>query len=103
MQKTSDLRIADKRKKFCKHLLSDQPISQESSETVFQARKLFKILNKKDSKLAVVVGPCSIHDTSAAMDYAQRLKEESLKYKDQLLIIMRVYLKQNYCRLERTY
>ena len=96
MQKTSDLRIADRQELIsASTLLSDQPISQESSETVFQARKSFsKILNKKDSRLAVVVGPCSIHDTSAAMDYAQRLKEESLKYKDQLHIIMRVYFEK---------
>ena len=96
MQKTSDLRIADRQEVIsASTLLSDQPISQESSETVFQARKSFsKILNKKDSRLAVVVGPCSIHDTSAAMDYAQRLKEESLKYKDQLHIIMRVYFEK---------
>ena len=96
MQKTSDLRIADRQEVIsASTLLSDQPISQESSETVFQARKSFsEILNKKDSRLAVVVGPCSIHDTSAAMDYAQRLKEESLQYIDQLHIIMRVYFEK---------
>ena len=96
MQKTSDLRIADRQEVIsASTLLSDQPISQESSETVFQARKSFsEILNKKDSRLAVVVGPCSIHDTSAAMDYAHRLKEESLQYKDQLHIIMRVYFEK---------
>ena len=96
MQKTSDLRIADRQEVIsASTLLSDQPISQESSETVFQARKSFsEILNKKDSRLAVVVCPCSIHDTSSAMDYAHRLKEESLQYKDQLHIIMRVYFEK---------
>ncbi len=96
MHKTSDLRIADRQEVIsASTLLSDQPISKKSSETVYEARESFsKILNKKDHRLAVVVGPCSIHDTSAAMDYAQRLKEESLNYKDQLHIIMRVYFEK---------
>tara|TARA_Y100000748_G_C15450128_1_gene470611 strand:- start:257 stop:1306 length:1050 start_codon:yes stop_codon:yes gene_type:complete len=96
MHKTSDLRISDRQEVIsASTLLSDQPISNLSSETVHQAREDFsKILNKKDKRLAVIVGPCSIHDPSAAVDYAQRLKEESLKYKDQLHIIMRVYFEK---------
>ena len=96
MHKTSDLRISDRQEVIsASTLLSDQPISNLSSETVHQAREDFsKILNKKDKRLAVIVGPCSIHDPSAAVDYAQRLKEESLRYKDQLHIIMRVYFEK---------
>lgn len=96
MHKTSDLRISNRQEVIsASSLLSDQPISKESSETVYQARENFsKILNKEDRRLSVVVGPCSIHDTSAAMDYAERLKEESLNYEDQLQIIMRVYFEK---------
>ena len=96
MHKTSDLRISDRQEVIsASSLLSDQPISKESSETVYQARENFsKILNKEDHRLSVVVGPCSIHDTSAAMDYAERLKEESLNFEDQLQIIMRVYFEK---------
>lgn len=96
MHKTSDLRIADRQEVIsASTLLSDQPISKEASETVYNARKSFsEILSKRDNRLAVVVGPCSIHDTAAAIDYAQRLKEESLDYKDQLHIIMRVYFEK---------
>jgi len=96
MHKTSDLRISDRQEVIsASSLLSGQPISKESSETVYQARENFsKILNKEDHRLSVVVGPCSIHDTSAAIDYAGRLKEESLNYKDQLQIIMRVYFEK---------
>ena len=78
MQKTSDLRIAGRQEVVsASSLLSEQPISVISSETVFSARKEFsEILNKKDNRLAVVVGPCSIHDTDAAMEYANLLLAE---------------------------
>lgn len=54
------------------------------------------ILHKKDPKdrLLVVVGPCSLHDTEAAMDYAKRLLVLKEKYADELLIVMRAYLEK---------
>ena len=75
MQKTSDLRISGRQEVIsASTLLSDQPISEKSSETVFNARQSFSdIIYKKDKRLAVVVGPCSIHDTDAAMEYANLL------------------------------
>ena len=78
MQKTSDLRISGRQEVIsASSLLAEQPISEVSSETVFNARKEFsEILYKKDNRLAVVVGPCSIHDTNAAMEYANLLLEE---------------------------
>ena len=92
MQKTSDLRISGRQEVIsASSLLSEQPISDISSETVFSARREFsEILNKKDNRLAVVVGPCSIHDTEAAMEYANLLLEEKNNLKEELLIIMRV-------------
>ena len=96
MQKTSDLRISGRQEVIsASTLLSAQPISDISSETVFNTRKEFsKILQKKDSRLAVVVGPCSIHDTEAAIEYANLLHEEKNNLKDELLIIMRVYFEK---------
>ena len=96
MQKTSDLRISGRQEVIsASTLLSAQPISNISSETVFNARKEFsKILQKKDNRLAVVVGPCSIHDTEAAIEYANLLLEEKNNLKDELLIIMRVYFEK---------
>ena len=96
MQKTSDLRIAGRQEVVsASSLLSEQPISVISSETVFSARKEFsEILNKKDNRLAVVVGPCSIHDTDAAMEYANLLLAEKNNLKEELLIIMRVYFEK---------
>ena len=96
IQKTSDLRIAGRQEVVsAKSLISEQPISEKSSETVFNARKEFSdVLYKKDERLAVVVGPCSIHDPSAAKEYAELLLNEKNSLKDNLLIIMRVYFEK---------
>jgi len=96
IQKTSDLRIAGRQEVVsAKSLISEQPISEKSSETVFNARKEFSdVLYKKDERLAVVVGPCSIHDPSAAKEYAELLLNEKNNLKDKLLIIMRVYFEK---------
>ena len=96
MQKTSDLRISGRQEVIsASTLLSDQPISEKSSETVFNARQSFSdIIYKKDKRLAVVVGPCSIHDTEAAMEYANLLMKEKDDLADHLLIIMRVYFEK---------
>ena len=96
MQNTSDLRISGRQEVISANsLLSEQPISKASSETVFNARKDFsEILSRNDHRLAVVVGPCSIHDRDAAMEYANLLLEEKNKLKKELLIIMRVYFEK---------
>ncbi len=96
MHKTSDLRISGRQEVIsASSLLNKQPISDISAETVFSARKEFSdILNKKNNRLAVVVGPCSIHDTEAAMEYANLLSEEKKNLNDELLIIMRVYFEK---------
>tara|TARA_B000000565_G_scaffold142107_1_gene107463 strand:- start:1076 stop:2131 length:1056 start_codon:yes stop_codon:yes gene_type:complete len=96
IQKTSDLRIAGRQEVVsAKSLISEQPISEKSSETVFNARKEFSdVLYKTDERLAVVVGPCSIHDPSAAKEYAELLLNEKNNLKDNLLIIMRVYFEK---------
>ena len=96
IQKTSDLRIAGRQEVVsAKSLISEQPISEKSSETVFNARKEFSdVLYKKDERLAVVVGPCSIHDPGAAKEYAELLFNEKNNLKDNLLIIMRVYFEK---------
>ena len=96
MQNTSDLRISGRQEVISANsLLSEQPISKASSETVFNARKDFsEILSRNDNRLAVVVGPCSIHDRDAAMEYANLLLEEKNKLKKELLIIMRVYFEK---------
>jgi len=77
------------------HLKSELPLLGKTLDSVQKAReKIFSILDRKDSRLMVVVGPCSIHDTDAAIDYAKKLKELADKVNDTLYIVMRVYFEK---------
>lgn len=76
-------------------LLALLPCDDEASQTVADARAaLHRILHGQDDRLAVVVGPCSIHDPVAAMDYAQRLRPLREALGGELEIIMRVYFEK---------
>ncbi len=76
-------------------LKEEMPLAGEAQDSVQRARNsVFSILDRKDPRLFVVVGPCSIHDTEAAMDYAHRLKELAEKVKNTLYIVMRVYFEK---------
>jgi 3-deoxy-7-phosphoheptulonate synthase len=71
------------------------PLPVNDAAFVNNSRNTIKaILNGEDKRLLTVVGPCSIHDPIAALEYAQRLYELSEKLKDQLFIIMRVYFEK---------
>lgn len=71
------------------------PMSARAEETVLQGREVLRnILDRKDPRLFIVVGPCSIHDPEAAMDYARRLKELADKVRDTLYLVMRVYFEK---------
>ena len=71
------------------------PLSLPGATFVNESRNTIKsILNGEDKRLLAVVGPCSIHDPLAALEYAQRLVELSEKLQDQLFIIMRVYFEK---------
>ncbi|MGS0726818.1 3-deoxy-7-phosphoheptulonate synthase, partial [Shewanella sp. 0m-11] len=76
-------------------ILERFPATQNASATVFNAREsIHNILAKKDDRLLVVIGPCSIHDPVAALEYGKRLVELRERYKDQLEIVMRVYFEK---------
>jgi len=71
------------------------PLTQSARETVINSRKaLVSILDRKDKRLIVVVGPCSIHDLDAAKDYAGRLKDLAGDLSDVFHILMRVYFEK---------
>ncbi|UCV13061.1 3-deoxy-7-phosphoheptulonate synthase [Dechloromonas denitrificans] len=71
------------------------PLSAKAAKTVTQGRNLLrKIIDRKDHRLFVVVGPCSIHDPVAGLDYARRLKKLADEVGDTLQIIMRVYFEK---------
>ncbi len=71
------------------------PLEADALESVRSARQtIFDILDRKDPRLFVVVGPCSIHDVDAALDYAQRLQKLAEEVKDTLYLVMRVYFEK---------
>ena len=78
-----------------KALKDTLPLTKKASRTVLKTRKdLISILDGKDDRLAVVVGPCSIHDIDLAKDYADKLKELAKEVSDSFLILMRVYFEK---------
>ena len=71
------------------------PVPDDAVTTIVDGRKVVEnILDRKDKRLLVVVGPCSIHDTEAAIDYAQRLSSLSKKVEQSMAIVMRVYFEK---------
>lgn len=71
------------------------PISEHAADVVDAGRQALKdILDRKDERIFVVVGPCSIHDPVAGLDYARRLKALQEEVKDTMLLVMRVYFEK---------
>jgi len=96
LKKTSDLRI-----RFVDPLISPQelkekfPLPEDSAATVVESREVIKrILVRQDERLLAVVGPCSIHDYKAAIDYARRLHALNERVKERIYILMRVYFEK---------
>ncbi|MCP5407260.1 MAG: 3-deoxy-7-phosphoheptulonate synthase [Chromatiaceae bacterium] len=76
-------------------LMADLPMTDAAAETVYQTRQaVHRILHEEDHRLIVVVGPCSVHDPDAALDYAGKLLTLKEALKDDLLIVMRVYFEK---------
>ncbi|HEX5047444.1 MAG TPA: 3-deoxy-7-phosphoheptulonate synthase [Gammaproteobacteria bacterium] len=93
---TDDLRIRDFAALLTPaELIRDLPCSEQMSDTVAASRRaLHAILAGSDDRLAVVIGPCSIHDAKAAMEYARRLKPLRDSLGDALEVVMRVYFEK---------
>jgi len=94
--KTDDLRITGLQEVMApKTLLEDVKVSDVGRKTIFDTRNaIHNILSGKDDRVLVIVGPCSVHDPKAALEYAERLKEQRDKYQNDLLIVMRVYFEK---------
>jgi 3-deoxy-7-phosphoheptulonate synthase len=78
------------------HLIRFFPIRGTPVEGLISAtrRSIHDIMVGKDDRLLVVIGPCSIHDPAAALDYARKLKDARTKYRDTLEVVMRVYFEK---------
>ena len=71
------------------------PLSEEQSDQIVAHRDaIARILNGEDDRLLLIIGPCSIHDTEAGLDYARRLKALSDQINDHFLVVMRVYFEK---------
>jgi len=71
------------------------PITKKAGETIAAGRQAVRdILDGKDHRILMVVGPCSIHDVNSAMDYANRLKKLAEQVSDTILVVMRVYFEK---------
>lgn len=76
-------------------ILERFPAPENAAATVFNARQsIHNILARQDDRLLVVIGPCSIHDPKAALEYGQRLVALRERYQDQLEVVMRVYFEK---------
>lgn len=93
---TSDLRIRATKALIAPAALeADLPLDDAGAQLIARSRReVAAILTGADRRLLVVVGPCSIHDPEAAVDYAQRLKEVAPIYAADLLLVMRVYFEK---------
>jgi 3-deoxy-7-phosphoheptulonate synthase len=93
---TEDLRVQELKKLETPTRLKEElPLGPELTEKVLADRKTVRdIIHLRDERLLVVVGPCSIHDPVAALDYARRLATLAEQVKDRYFIVMRVYFEK---------
>src|SRR3990172_6758582 len=96
IQKTDNLRIKGLRALLLPSLLlEEQPMTEKVAALVHRAREeAVAIIHGKDDRLLVIVGPCSIHDPIAAMEYASKLKQCADEFAKELCIVMRVYFEK---------
>jgi 3-deoxy-7-phosphoheptulonate synthase len=95
-QQTDDLRITQVRPLLPPAILLEEiPITERASNVVANTRRaLADVITGRDSRLVVVVGPCSIHDTAAALEYASRLRPAVDRFADDLILVMRTYFEK---------
>lgn len=93
---TDDLRITGLREVSSPlEVHSEFPITDAAAETIFATRQaIHRILHGEDDRLLVIVGPCSIHDTKAALEYAALIQQARQAHEKDLLIVMRVYFEK---------
>lgn len=96
MFQTDDLRIENLRPLLPPAILMEEhPLGEKSSRTVAEGREaVARCLRGEDDRLVVVVGPCSIHDPVAAIEYAKRLEKVAHELERDLCIVMRVYFEK---------
>lgn len=96
MQKTSDINVVETRTlPSPAKLLEELPKSAEQSDFITRSRQdIHRIIFTDDKRLLLVIGPCSIHDPKAGLDYARRLAALAAEVSDRVMIVMRVYFEK---------
>ena len=96
MHQTDDLRICAIKELSSPLTVHEEfPLTERASATVHDTREaIYRRMRKEDDRLLVIVGPCSIHDPAAALDYAARLKPLADELADRLIVVMRVYFEK---------
>src|SRR5438477_6278147 len=96
LKRTDDLRITEVRPLIPPAILLEElPITERVSNIVSDARQaIANAIQGTDPRLVVIAGPCSIHDTKAALEYAERLRVLAARYADHLIIVMRSYFEK---------
>jgi 3-deoxy-7-phosphoheptulonate synthase len=96
MRLIDDLRITDARPMIPPAILSEElPMTDDISETVASARTaIADTIQGRSHKIVVVVGPCSIHDTKSALEFAEKLAEFKSQVQDKLILVMRTYFEK---------
>ncbi len=95
-KQVDDLNIASQDVLVTPNALKEKlPLSENALQTVISGRETIRnILDRKDHRLFVVIGPCSIHDTDAAMEYAAKLKKLADEVSDTIYLVLRVYFEK---------
>ena len=96
MRETKNLRVVDTTALLSPNdVLAELPLSERAAERVFRARReIIDLLEGRDNRSLVIVGPCSIHDPVAGLDYATRLAALRDRYSEALVVVMRVYFEK---------
>ena len=96
MQKTSDINVVETRVLPSPgQLISEQPKTEAQADFIARAREdIHRLIFTDDKRFLLVIGPCSIHDTAAGRDYAQRLAKLAAEVSDRVLVVMRVYFEK---------
>lgn len=94
--RTDDLRIKEIKELLAPEVIRDEfPLTKRAAEVTYESRhQIHRILHGADDRLLVIIGPCSIHDPKAAVEYAHKLKTQRDRFATDLLIVMRVYFEK---------
>ena len=96
IHRTDDLRIKEIKELLSPDVVRDEsPLTERAAELTYETRhEIHRILHGANDRLLVIIGPCSIHDPKAALEYARKLKAEKERLQADLLIVMRVYFEK---------